>query len=100
MITTLKVEEAIVFVTYATISVTGPVIGIVFGGNLTTYFGGYTSELVLRTALYVAFSCALVAIPIPFISNFVLFCVLLWFLLFFGGSVLPCLTGIMLNTVD
>jgi MFS transporter, Spinster family, sphingosine-1-phosphate transporter len=94
------VEGPTVFISYATISVTGPVIGIVFGGNLTTYFGGYTSKLVLKTALYVALSCAIVAIPIPFISNFILFCILLWFLLFFGGSVLPCLTGIMLNTVD
>ena len=100
MITTLKTEQGTVFISYATISVTGPVIGIVFGGNLTTYFGGYTSKLVLTTALYVAFSCMLVALPIPFISNFPLFCTLLWFLLFFGGSVLPCLTGIMLNTVE
>jgi hypothetical protein len=43
--------------------------------------------------------CLISAIPIPFIDNFVLFCVLLWFLLFFGGSILPSLTGIMLNTV-
>lgn len=100
MITTLKADETAVFVSYASISVTGPVIGIIFGGNLTTYYGGYKSRKVLQTAVYVAFSCALVAVPIPFISNFWLFRVLLWFLLFFGGSVLPCLTGIMLNTVD
>lgn len=100
MITTLKVNDSTVFISYATISVTGPVIGIVFGGNITTYLGGYTSKLVLKTALWVAISCALVALPIPFINNFIVFCVLLWFLLFFGGSVLPCLTGIMLNTVE
>lgn len=38
--------------------------------------------------------------PIAFINNYALFVALLWFLLFFGGSVLPCMTGIMLNTVD
>ena len=100
MITTLKVEEAKVFVSYATITVTGPVIGIVFGGNITTYFGGYTSKPVLTTGLAVAFLCSLVAIPMPFLNSFILFSVLLWFLLFLGGSVLPCLTGIMLNCVE
>jgi sugar phosphate permease len=34
------------------------------------------------------------------LDNFWIFLILLWLLLFFGGSVLPCMTGIMLNTVD
>jgi sugar phosphate permease len=41
----------------------------------------------------------LVALPVPFTSNFTVFAFLIWFLLFFGGAILPPVTGIMLNSV-
>ena len=40
------------------------------------------------------------AAPIAFIDSFPIFVVLLWMLLFFGGAVLPAMTGIMLNTIE
>ena len=40
------------------------------------------------------------ALPIPFLTNFYHFVTLIWFLLFFGGFVLPPITGIMLNSVS
>lgn len=46
-----------------------------------------------------AYFCLFAALPIPFIDNFAVFCTLLWLLMFFGGAILPSLTGIMLNTV-
>ena len=39
-------------------------------------------------------------IPIPFTDSYSLFFTLLWSMLFFGGALLPAITGIMLNTVD
>ena len=42
---------------------------------------------------------ALSALPIPFMNDFYHFLTLVWFLLFFGGFVLPPITGIMLNSV-
>ena len=42
----------------------------------------------------------IVVIPIPFSNNFPLFGVLLWFMLLFGGWLLPSLTGLMLISVD
>jgi MFS family permease len=38
--------------------------------------------------------------PIPFLDNFIIIAALLWFLLFFGGAILPAMTGMMLNTVE
>jgi MFS transporter, Spinster family, sphingosine-1-phosphate transporter len=88
-----------VFTSFAIVSITGPVAGIIIGGNVTTYLGGYYSKKALYSAMAISILCACTAIPIPFLNSFYLTIVLLWFLLFFGGSVLPCLTGIMLNTV-
>lgn len=47
-----------------------------------------------------AFVCLSCAIPIAFTDDYITVVVLLWFLLFSGGFILPSMTGIMLNTVD
>ena len=44
LITELKVEQEVVFVTFSIISITGPVLGVVIGGNVTTFLGGYNSK--------------------------------------------------------
>jgi hypothetical protein len=41
MISALKVEESVVHTTYGIVSITGPVLGVVVGGNVTTSFGGF-----------------------------------------------------------
>jgi sugar phosphate permease len=100
MINYLHFEESTVFISYAIICVTGPVLGVAVGGSIITKFGGYTTKSSIITALVFA-TCTLVsAIPIPFLSSYWPFVLCLWFLLFFGGAILPVLTGIMLNTVN
>jgi len=89
-----------VFVTFGTISITGPVFGVIVGGNLTTYLGGYTTKKSIKLTLFFTFLCLISAFPCPLIDNFPIFCGCLWFLLFFGGALLPALTGILLNTVE
>lgn len=100
LLTVLKVDQETVFTSFGIISITGPVLGVIVGGNVTSYLGGYNSKASLKVANIVSFLCLVSAAPIAFIDSFPLFAGLLWFLLFFGGSVLPCMTGIMLNTVD
>ena len=42
----------------------------------------------------------LTCLPCPFISSIKLYALCIWLLLFFGGIILPPVTGIMLNTVE
>ena len=100
MITELKQDEGIVFIAYAVISITGPVLGVVVGGTITTKLGGYTTFKAIKFTGISAALCVCSALPIPFVNNFPLFAILLWFLLFFGGAILPAMTGIMINTVS
>ena len=100
LINRIKQPESTVFVTFGVISITAPILGVIIGGNLTTYLGGYLTKNSLYLSCVSAFLCLVCSAPIPFIYNFYGVITLLWFLLFFGGSILPCLTGIMLNTVD
>jgi hypothetical protein len=39
------------------------------------------------------------ALPVPFVDSYVLFQLLIWLLLFFGGFIVPVLTGILLISV-
>lgn len=100
MITVLKQDETIVFTTFTFDTITGPVFGVIIGGNVTTKLGGYNAKKALILTLALCFFCFGVSAPIPFVNNFWVFNTFLWLLLFTGGFVLPCLTGIMLNTVD
>jgi len=93
------VPEEIVFISFGIISITGPVLGVVVGGNITTKLGGYNSEKAAKICALTSIFCLGCAMPIPFLSNFKIVAVLLWFLLFFGGAILPAMTGMMLNTV-
>jgi len=103
LITVMNVNKGTVFTMFGAVSITGPVLGVVVGGYVTTALGGYNSEKALYTTLGLSCFCLLSALPIPFIYNndlYIVVVVLLWFLLFAGGFILPCMTGIMLNTVD
>mmetsp|Transcript_23060 Transcript_23060/g.35688 ORF Transcript_23060/g.35688 Transcript_23060/m.35688 type:complete len:141 (-) Transcript_23060:160-582(-) len=100
MITQMGQDESIVFTTFGVISITGPVLGVVVGGNVTTALGGYNSKKSLIVTCILAALCFVVSAPVPFIDNYYIFSGLLWMLLFSGGFILPSMTGIMLNTID
>lgn len=94
-------KPSLVYISFTIVSVTGPVLGVIIGGNLTSYLGGYTTKKSILQTLAFSYMCLFSSIPIPFLSGhlWIVFMIFLWLLLFFGGAILPSLTGIMLNTV-
>lgn len=93
------VTPDIAAVSYSVISFTGPISGVIVGGILTTYCGGYNEPKGQLLQCICAILTILSAIPVPFCYCYKTFCVFIWLTLFFGGFILPPLTGIMLNTV-
>lgn len=62
--------------------------------------GGYDNP---KSVFYVfAFACIGIgaAVIIPFVDDFYVLGGLLWIVLFFGGSMMPGLTGIMMSSVS
>ena len=101
-ITQLKTPKTLVFILFGIVSITGPVGGVIVGGKIVSLLGGYNSRKSLIVILLVSFLASCCSIPIGYIHNpdhYVVVVVLLWLLLFGGGFILPCATGIMLNTV-
>ena len=77
-----------------------PVSGVVVGGIVTSYFGGYGKRKVKEIVLMAGWTCVFVTLPIPYVDGFAAFGTLLYLMLFLGGFILPSLTGIMLNSVQ
>lgn len=94
-----KLSEDQAAILYTTTSITGPVGGVIMGGIITTYFGGYNTYKSHRLQQFIGICAVACALPIPFV-DFSVFAWLMWLLLFFGGFLLPQVTGIMLNTVE
>ena len=80
-------------------SIVAPVSGVIAGGVVTSYYGGYNTKKARELLLTIGWICVGVTIPIPIVNSFKVFGILLWALLFLGGAMLPSLTGIMLNSV-
>ena len=92
-------EKHQVFIVYGTVSITGPVIGVVCGGVVSTRLGGYNSPKSLYFTAFLSFLAIFVAVPIPYMVHDLvgLQIFFLWCMLFIGGMILPSLMGVMLN---
>lgn len=96
----LKMDPKNVYMTFTVVCISAPVMGVLFGGILIQRMGGYTNPKALDACYYVSILAAISGILIPFIDNIPLFVFLIWLLLFFGGSIVPGLTGILLNSAS
>jgi MFS transporter, Spinster family, sphingosine-1-phosphate transporter len=70
------------------------------GGYVVSKKGGYENP---RTVYYVFIFSAIgigSALFIPFVDNLYAITILLWIVLFFGGAMMPGLTGIMMVAVS
>jgi MFS transporter, Spinster family, sphingosine-1-phosphate transporter len=73
--------------------------GVVVGGKVGDYLGGYQGKHALLFCLGLALCAVLIAMPVVFVDNFWLLFVLLWLDFFVGGAMLPTLTGLMISSI-
>lgn len=84
---------------YMVVSFTGPVSGVIVGGIITSSLGGYNTRKGQIAQIFMAFFAIACTIPMPFFKSVTWFSITLFGLLFFGGALVPTVTGIMLNSV-
>ena len=94
----LKVEKNEVTVAFGVTSITGPVLGAISSVPLEKKIG-FTTDKTLPVCLGVAVVCYAVGFFIPFYDDFIPVIIHIWFLLFFGGMMLPILNGRLLAIV-
>ena len=82
---------------FAVVSATSPVAGVIFGGKSVQRIGGYKNVYAaLQLCSYFAFAAVMAAVATAFVTIFWLIMITIWLLLFFGGAIVPVLTGILM----
>ena len=100
MTTLLHQNADKVYITFAIVCITAPTLGVLIGGYIIGNLGGYTDKRALQTCYHFSVIAGCCGLPLPIVNSFWLFTTLMWFTLFFGGSIMPGLTGILLSSID
>ena len=78
---------------------TSPTSGVLLGGYLINTLGGYEKKNAMVFCLISGSFAAFFAIFVPLTRNIHLFIFFLWLVLFFGGAIVPTMTGITITVL-
>ena len=99
----LKAPLPLVNTLFILCAATGPTLGVFFGGWIVDLCGGYKGphQRVIALEICSTFGvlACIFALPVTFLSNIYLVVAFLWMVLFFGGSMLPACSGIIVSIV-
>ena len=88
---------------FAIVSATGPTLGVVFGGWFVDHMGGYKGKEGQARTAKILFTFALLAVanamPAAFVPHIAAVGIFVWFVLFFGGAIMPAATGLVISAV-
>ena len=68
LITVMNMKKEVVFSIFTLVSISGPVIGVIFGGWLSSKLGGYNNPKSLYFMAGVSVFSIFVSVPIPYLG--------------------------------
>jgi hypothetical protein len=89
----LNKEQNDVTISFIITCVTSPTLGIIVGGCFFNWIGGPESKYSALYVLLLGIMAMIFSLPVPFVDNIFYFTVFLWLVLFFGGAIMPNITG-------
>ena len=89
----LNTPENIVSVAFTVTCISAPTLGIIIGSFSLSKAGGPQSNKSTIICLLFSIGGTICSIPIPFAEEVYSFTGLLWIILFFGGAMVPIITG-------
>ena len=95
----IHLESSMTYIIYAIVSISAPTLGVLTGGFLIQYLGGYTDEKALNACCKLTFVGFICAFILPLFDYPIIFVIFMWLMLFFESSVTPGLTGLMISTI-
>jgi MFS transporter, Spinster family, sphingosine-1-phosphate transporter len=103
MLVVLSAPRSMVNTMFVLCAGTGPTLGVFYGGWVIDRVGGYIGSKQRLISLKICFTtgiCAgIFATIAALVENFYLFICCLWLILFFGASLLPACTGMLVSVV-
>jgi len=70
---------------FVLLSFTGPILGVIVGGLMTSWVGGYNTTKGQLLQCLAGVLAVVFGLPIPFCNDIHYMAFYMWFLLFFGG---------------
>lgn len=97
----MKIPEQTIFLLFVVICVTAPATGIILGGCIVEKMGGYESKHSVLFCFIAALMAGGLAIfsMTPIMESTIGFAIILWLFLCFGGSIIPNMVGILLDSL-
>jgi hypothetical protein len=95
----IHLESSETYIIYAIVSISAPTLGVLTGGFLIQYLGGYTDEKALNACCKLTLFAFICASMLPLFNYPIIFAIFMWLMLFFESSVTPGLTGLMISTI-
>lgn len=102
MVAVLRISIQAVMAIFICVSITAPIAGVYTGGYIGDFMGGYKGSSMVPALKFCVISAGLASLctfPVSMSSTGFSVFVSLWLLLFFGGCIVPCATGIIINSV-
>jgi len=101
----VKIRDApyeTVVILFSVICITAPVGGAILSSSIGAKIGGYESPYALPICISFSLLISIFGMPVPFLPNEYnwLFYLLLWFMIFCGGVIVPLCTGVMISVVE
>ena len=85
---------------YIIVCISAPTLGVLTGGFLIQYLGGYTTEKALDAICKLTFISFICSSFLPIFELPIFFAIFIWLLLFFESSVTPGLIGLMISSIS
>ena len=95
----MNVPSSKVYIIFSIVCITAPTLGVLSGGIFIQYLGGYTNRKALDACFKISIIAGCCGIFLPIFDIPIIFVIFMWLLLFFGGSITPGLTGIMIASI-
>jgi hypothetical protein len=103
LLVVIGADYGTIVVSFALVTVTAPVVGVVFGGWVIDQKGGYQGDQGMATTTKYCFFFSLMAtsfaIPSGYIFNLPMVLTFVWMILFWGAAIMPGATGLVLVSV-
>lgn len=96
----LHQSKEVTFIGFAAVCITSPAVGLILGGVLVSYLGGYESKSSFAASLAVCWTGCVIGLPFPFIDNFGVAISIVWMSIMMGSIVQSAFTGILMTLVE
>lgn len=98
--TVLGLDKDKVSISFLIVCLTAPSIGVLIGGGIIYCIGGYDNIKSSYLCLFGALGAVLLSIPIPYVSDFMIYISLLYGILLFGGAIFPSILGVIISSTE